>query len=107
MAGLGESTGRKPGATLQSVSSPDHIVPYGVSVCSRCGKDLSSIPVAEIEKRQVFDIPPLKLEVTEDQSEVKIRPECHTLNRGDFPEGVTQPVQYGERIKSFAVYLNH
>jgi transposase len=110
---LGESTGRKPGgqkdhpgATLQAVSSPDHIVPYEVSVCSRCGKDLSSIPVAEIEKRQVFDIPPLKLEVTEHQSEVKICPQCHTLNRGDFPEGVTQPVQYGERVKSFAVYLN-
>ena len=51
-------------------------------------------------------IPPLKLGVTEHQAEVKICPECHTRSRGDFPEGVTQPVQYGERVKSFAVYLN-
>jgi transposase len=62
--------------------------------------------VAGIEKRQVFDIPPLKLEVTEHQSEVKICPGCHTLNRGGFPAGVSQPVQYGGRAKGFAVYLN-
>ena len=110
---LRSSTGKKPGgqegqpgSTLRAVSSPDHIVPHEVSVCSRCGKDLSSTPVAGIEKRQVFDIPPLKLEVTEHQAEVKICPECHTRSRGDFPEGVTQAVQYGERAKSFAVYLN-
>jgi transposase/uncharacterized coiled-coil protein SlyX len=110
---LRNSTGKKPGGqeghpgnTLRAVSSPDHIVPHEVSVCSRCGKDLSSTPLAGMEKRQVFDIPPLKLEVTEHQAEVKICPECHTLSRGDFPEGVTQVVQYGERAKSFAVYLN-
>jgi transposase len=110
---LRNSTGRKPGGqkghpgtTLQAVPNPDHIVLHKVNVCSRCGKDLSSVPVREIEKRQVFDIPPIKLEVTEHQAEVKICPECHTLNRGDFPEGVDQPVQYGERVKSLAVYLN-
>ena len=95
-----------PGTTLQAVSSPDRIVPHEVSVCSRCGKDLSSIPVAEIEKRQVFDIPPLNLEVTEHQAEVKVCPACHALNRGDFPAEVTQAVQYGERAKGFGVYLS-
>jgi len=110
---LRNSTGKKPGgqeghpgSTLQAVSSPDHIVSHEVSVCLHCGKDLSSAPVAGIEKRQVFDIPPLKLEVIEHQAEVKICPECHTLSRGGFPEGVTQAVQYSERAKSFAVYLN-
>ncbi|PIU56412.1 MAG: hypothetical protein COS88_02870, partial [Chloroflexi bacterium CG07_land_8_20_14_0_80_51_10] len=110
---LRNSTGKKPGGqeghpgtNLQAVSNPDHTVPHKVNVCSCCGKDLSSIPAQGIEKRQVFDIPPLKLEVTEHQAEVKICPECHTRNRGGFPEGVTQPVQYSERVKSFAVYLN-
>jgi len=86
---LRNSTGKKPGgqeghpgSTLQAVSSPDHIVSHEVSVCLHCGKDLSSAPVAGIEKRQVFDIPPLKLEVIEHQAEVKICPECHTLSRG-------------------------
>jgi transposase len=95
-----------PGSTLRSVSNPDHIVAHRVHVCSCCGKDLSSIPVSEIEKRQVFDIPPVKLEVSEHQSEVKICPRCHSVNRGSFPKGVNQPVQYGDRVKSFAVYLN-
>jgi transposase len=110
---LRKSTGKKPGGqeghpgtTLRAVSNPDHIAPHKVSACLGCGKDLSSTPVAEIEKRQVFDIPPLKLEVTEHQSEVKICPRCHAMNHGGFPAGVTQPVQYGERAKSFAVYLN-
>lgn len=110
---LRSNSGKKPGGqeghqgtTLQAVSNPDHIVPHEVSVCSCCGKDLSSIAVARIEKHQVFDIPSLKLEVTEHQSEAKICPGCYTLNRGGFPAGVSQPVQYGERARGFAVYLN-
>jgi transposase len=95
-----------PGITLRSVSKPDHIVPHKVHVCLCCGKDLSSIPVSEIEKRQVFDIPPVKLEVSEHRSEVKICPRCHSVNRGSFPRGVSHSVQYGNRVKSFAVYLN-
>ncbi|MFW0860286.1 MAG: DUF6444 domain-containing protein [Dehalococcoidia bacterium] len=110
---LRNKSGKKPGGqeghsgtTLQAVSNPDRIVPHEVRVCSCCGKDLSLIPVGEMEKRQVFDIPSLKLEVTEHQSEVKICPGCHITNRGEFPAGVSQPVQYGERVKGFAVYLN-
>jgi hypothetical protein len=69
---LQNSTGKKPGgqeghpgSTLRAVSTPDHIVPHEVRVCWRCGKDLSSTPLAGMEKRQVFEIPRLELKVTE------------------------------------------
>jgi len=36
----------------------------------------------------------------------KIYSRCHNVSRGNLPEGVTRVVQYGEKLKSFAAYLN-
>jgi len=95
-----------PGSTLERVSVPDRTVVHPVGVCSGCGKDLSGVEATQGERRQVFDLPEKLLEVTEHQSEVKVCPECQTVNRGVFPEGVDHPVQYGARVKSLAVYLS-
>ncbi len=45
--------------------------------------------------------------MTEHQAEHKECPSCHHLNHGVFPDDVRQPVQYGSRLKSILVYLNH
>ena len=95
-----------PGHTLERVSVPDRIVEHPVDVCSGCGKDLSEVEATQIEGRQVFDLPEKRLEVTEHQVPVKVCPDCQTVNRGAFPEGVDQAVQYGARIRSLAVYLS-
>ena len=55
--------------------------------------------------RQVKDIPQPRIEVTEHQVETKIC-SCGCVNTGLFPERVTAPVQYGERISALAVYLS-
>jgi transposase len=88
------------------VPDPDHIIQYAVVHCPHCASDLSAVEVERVEKRQVFDVPPLELEVTEHQAEVKCCPNCGERIKGAFPVEVTQPVQYGSRLKAQAVYLN-
>lgn len=111
---LRESSGRKPGGqpghpgqTLQRVKNPDHIEVHRLEVCPQCGgRDLGQEPVLNYESRQVFELPPRLLEVTEHQAEVKCCPHCGKEVRADFPAGVSAPAQYGPRFESLMVYLN-
>ena len=93
-----------PGRTLRMVDNPDHTVRHAVERCKGCGRSLVKQAPDRVERRQVFDLPEPKLEVTEHQSEVKTCP-CGCVNCADFPAEVTAPVLYGPRIKSVAVYL--
>ena len=105
----GRRSGGQPGHkghTLEMVEEPDHIVIHSVQSCSHCRADLNQIEPDGMEKRQVFDVPPVKIEVTEHQAESKRCPGCGQLVKGMFPPEVPQPVQYGERLKAQAVYLN-
>lgn len=94
------------GHTLVMVPDPDHIAVHPVVCCPHCASDLSEIEPDSVEKRQVFDVPPLRLEVTEHQAEIKCCPDCGERLKGAFPAEVSQPVQYGSRLKGQAVYLN-
>lgn len=94
-----------PGSTLQAVSDPDHINRHSVNTCQKCRTSLISIKPDGIEKRQVFDIPPVKLAVTEHQAETKCCPFCGHINKAEFPEGVGAPVQYGSGVKAVVTYL--
>jgi len=65
----GKKTGGQPGhtgATLKPVEIPDKTEIHPLSKCPcGCGSDLSGQPPLGYESRQVFDLPPQKLIVTE------------------------------------------
>jgi transposase len=95
------------GDTLKMVAEPDHLEPHAVMACPHCQTDLRGIEPIGYEKRQVFDVPPVRLEVTEHQVEIKPCPGCGEPVKGVFPAHVTQPTQYGPRLKAQVSYLNN
>jgi transposase len=94
------------GHTLKRVEQPDHIRVHKVAACPHCATDLRSVEAYKQERRQVFDIPPVQVEVTEHQAEVKVCPTCGEQVKGEFPAEVTQAVQYGPHLQAQASYLN-
>ena len=93
------------GRTLMQVAEPDHVIVHKLADCPHCQTKLEAETVKRHEKRQVFDIPPARIEVTEHQAEVKQCPGCGACVKGAFPANVSQPTQYGLRLKAFACYL--
>ena len=105
-----EKSGKKQGAqpghvgkTLEQVPNPDRIINHTVVGKCECGQDLEQLPKKKTYRRQVFDLPEKLLEVTEHRIEVK---ECVCGKTHEAECEVKGNTQYGQHIKSLAVYLN-
>jgi transposase len=94
-----------PGSTLEWSSEVDVIVEHKVEQCHECGTSLAIEPVQTVWARQVYDIPPIELKVSEHRVEVKNCPHCGVENQAKFPSFANSVVQYGPRLKSMMVYL--
>jgi len=94
-----------PGSSLEWCEQVDEVVVHAVNECQGCGLSLSSVAAREYDLRQVHELPPLRLEIIEHQAEIKCCPQCETLNRGAFPAGVNNVVQYGSGLRGLMVYL--
>ena len=108
---LRKKSGRKPGGqdghegrTLMQAARPDREVPYEPACCGGCGAGLAGRPVTGVERRQVFDLPPVAVKVTEHQL-IERECSCGRRTRAAAPQGAEAPVQYGPRIAAIIVYL--
>jgi transposase len=108
---LRKKSGRKPGGqpghpgrTLQFSDTPKRIKIHPLLECE-CGEDLSKEPALDFERRQVFDLPPLKLECTEHRAETKECPCCERTSTAPFPADINAPVQYGKNFRALLAYL--
>ena len=106
-------SGKRPGGqaghrghTLAMVEQPDEVMRHRPKVCSQCCEDLSGVPGSVAERRQVLDVPEIRLLAHEHQIEALCCPTCHTTSLGSFPASVTAPVQYGPNLQALAVYLH-
>lgn len=109
---LRKPNGRKPGGqnghngnTLKMADNPDRVTNHPVDRCENCSRSLKDTEPNGYERRQVFDIPPLKIEVEEHRYEIKDCPYCKHKNKADISKETPEYIQYGDRIKSLIVYL--
>ena len=109
---LRKKSGRKPGGqdghkgtTLAQAARPDREIRHEPGCCGRCGAGLAGRPVTGVERRQVFDLPPVRAEVTGHQL-IERECGCGQRTKGAAPPGAEAPVQYGPRIAAVIVYLH-
>jgi transposase len=115
VSSLRERSGKKtggqkghPGKTLCQAETPDAIIDHYPEACAGCGASLSGTVVTDHIARQVFDLPePRPLTVTEHRAYRCVCAGCGAGTQAVFPDGIAAPVQYGERIKAFVLYLQH
>ncbi len=95
------------GHTLIASDTPDKTTIHEVEQCEHCHIPLKEVEAVASEERQVFDIPAIRIEITAHHAEIKICPKCGHENKGEFPNGVNNSVQYGNGIKTWASYFSN
>src|SRR5450755_3681162 len=104
----GKKTGGQlghPGETLHLVATPDAVVEHRPAVCAQCQTPLDGAPVTLRERRQVQDLPRVRLAVTEHQALHVRCPACQAVSVGAFPEEAPSRAQYGPLLRALAVSL--
>ena len=92
------------GQTLRQVMTPDRIVRHEPVCCAGCGRPAARAVEVGVERRQVFDLPPTTVSVTEHQLITRAC-RCGARTTGVAPAGVHAPVSYGPRVTAALIYL--
>jgi len=108
---LRAKTGRRPGkqagergARLEPRPDPDRVVVHVPQACAGCGGDLGSAAVLGDQRRQVFDLPPIRLRVVEHRAQRR-RCGCGRVTDAPFPVEATAPTCYGPGVAALGSYL--
>jgi len=92
------------GKNLKMVEHPDVVIVSSPHVCCDCGASLADTKSSRVASRQLFDLPVLKMEVSEYQVHAKQCPCCKTITKGS--EDISAPTQYGKRFDATISYLS-
>jgi transposase len=105
----------EPGAALRQVEVPDEVVDHVPAACGGCGGrlptgvDAAGVDAAGVDggvvRRQVFDLPPVRVHVTEHRLHRRCCRRCGVVTTVAAPQGVTAPASYGPRLTALAGYL--
>jgi transposase len=95
------------GRTLKMVTPEqvDAIQDHYPSSCEQCGAGLDRVASQGYQRRQVFDIPPQKMEVTEHRSHAKQCSCCYHQSCGTFPNEASNHAVYGSNLRALVCYL--
>jgi transposase len=99
--------GKQPGTEgkhLAQVQDPDDVQIHAPTVCGGCGGSLEGADVVDIERRQVFELPPIRPFVTEHRMERR-RCACGCETKAAPPKEATAPTCYGPGVRALAAYL--
>jgi transposase len=107
------ASGKKPGGqagrtgkTLERAQHVDVVIDHALPEhCQECGASLVGADAQLDERRQVFDIPVARYQVLEHRT-WQLRCACGQLHQSQFPEDVTELVQYGPNVRALAVHLS-
>ena len=110
---LRRPSGKRPGGqvghaghTLRLTQKPTRVVVHRPQQCRHCQASLREGHSTGVERRQVIDIVPARLRVTEHRVELVCCPSCGRRTKAEFPEGVRARVQYGSSVLTRALYLH-
>jgi transposase len=105
----GKKSGGQPGhkgTTLQMSETPDEIIDLSPDYCNKCGCSLEHESPHFESKRQEFDIPLIRVTVKEYRLNSKKCPRCGHNQATEFPQRITNNVQYGVNVESLITYLS-
>jgi transposase len=95
-----------PGAALVQVTDPDRRVKHFPPACGGCSRRLNrSKHAGNPVRRQVFDVPEMKVFVTEHVLHALVCA-CGAVTRAQAPAGASAPAVYGPNVTTFAAYLS-
>jgi transposase len=107
--GKARKPGKQPGAEgyhLAQVDSPTTTVVHVPKRCSACEAELADAERVGDERRQVFDLPAVAVEVTEHVAERR-RCSCGCVTAAPFPPEAIGAACFGSGVRALGVYLTH
>jgi transposase len=98
--------GKQPGAPGAHLArrDPDDVVPHQPTCCGRCGKDLADAEVTGEVRRQVIDVPEIRVRVVDHVAQRR-RCACGHETVAEFPPEARAPACWGPEVRALAVYL--